>query len=137
MKRPPSPSDPLVTRRTLLAWAAGGLVFWAAPRPGKAEVSTLPPLPDPPGSRYPGERILVWWPPFLDPSRARVVVLRDGQPAGEAPVVLPSEPGGRFLAVEARPPSPVRPGRYDFVLAVGPVRLALGGFRIAPYRFGC
>lgn len=137
MKRPPSPSDALVTRRTLLAWAAGGLVFWAAPRPGKTGVSTLPTVPDPRDSRYPGERILVWWPPVLDPSRARVLVLRDGRLAGEVPVVPPSGPGLRFLTVEARPPSPVRPGRYDFVLAVGPVRVALGGFRLAPYRFGC
>ncbi len=129
--------DPLVTRRGLIAWVAGGLIAWTALRPVKGLTAAIHAPPTPTVPRFPGERIRVWWPPFLDPSRARVLVLRDGRPAGPAPVHPPARRWWRFLEIEAWPSSPVQPGRYDFVLTVGPVRTALGGFRIAPYRFGC
>lgn len=134
---PAIPDGPLVSRRGLLAWVAGGWLFWTALRPVSGLAAAMPSPPDPTIPRFPGERIRVWWPPLLDPSRARVLVLLDGRPAGAAPVQPPAGRWWRFLEVEARPPSPVRPGRYDFILTVGPVRTALGGFRIAPYRFGC
>lgn len=134
--RPPAiPDDPLLSRRGLLAWLGTGLFIGTSLRAG----AVLAPIasPDPFAPRIPGERIRVWWPPLLDPARARVQVLRDGRPVGTAAVHPLRGRLGRFLEVEARPPPPVRPGRYDFVLTVGPVRVALGGFRIAPYRFGC
>lgn len=134
MDRPLFTSEPILSRRDLLSWTVSGLLLGMVLRPGEtfAKASLIPTLDV---ARVPGERICLRWPFFLDPSRARVLVLRDGRPEGHAPLYV--RDGGRFVEIEARPPSPVGAGRYDFVLTVGPVRVALGGFRIAPYRFGC
>ncbi len=131
-RAPEVPDEPLLTRRGVLAGLCGGLVLFA-----RARVSRALAPGDLETPRVPGERIRVFWPPLVDPSQARVWVLRDGHVVGEAPLHVPAGRWWRFLEVEALPPAPILPGRYDFALAVGPFRLPLGGFRIAPFWFGC
>lgn len=127
-----------MSRRRFLLWVGGGWLLGATLGTGRVFAGTGTTWPhEPERTIVPGERIRLWWPPVLDPSRALVQVVRDGVFVGHAPVRCVGGPIWRYVEFEARPPSPVCPGYHEFRLVAGPWRLVLGGFRIVPFRFGC
>ena len=89
------------------------------------------------GDLAPGEAVRVLWPRGLDWRKAVVAHSLDGVRTG---TVAAPEPTGLLiecLEVRASPPDGrLRPGRHEFSLLVGGRALRLGGFDIAPFRFG-
>ena len=85
----------------------------------------------------PGDVIRVLWPRSLDAARARVVHAVDGRDETVSPAPPPAGLFLQCIEIAAAPANGLlRQGAHEFSLEVDGRRLRLGGFRVAPHRFG-
>jgi hypothetical protein len=122
---------PDLRRRSFLATlGAAGLAWMGWPRAAAA----APRLSGEP-ARAPGDVVELHWPAGLPLRGARWVHRLDGRRAGAS--VLPVPRGGVVRLAAVPSDGRLLPGEHRFTLEVGGRTLDGGGFRVAPFRFGC
>ncbi len=124
------------TRRQFLTGAMG-LGLAGVAMPGMEMVPAVRVLGDT-EALVPGDFIRVVWPWTLDPKRASVVHVANGEESTPMPVPEPTGLVFPRVDIPAIPPDGrLRAGRHEFFLAFEGRYLYLGGFDVRRFRFGC
>ena len=93
-------------------------------------------VPDFSQDRVPGEVVSIRWP--VGASRVRLLHELDGHEQSVSPVRVKGLFVKRVEVVLMPSDGRMRPGRHEFfLLCDGRVRIPLGGFGVASFRFGC
>jgi hypothetical protein len=87
--------------------------------------------------RAPGDVIAVEWPASLDAAEARFIHRVDGRTVAIAPVPPPAQGSVPTVRFVAEPGGGLPPGAHEFALEASGKLHELGGFRVAPFVFGC
>lgn len=122
-------------RRSFLAALLGALGAAAVAVPGwPARAAAVPRLDGGP-ARAPGDVVHLAWPPGRPTRGARWVHRLDGRLVGASSI--PAIEGDRVSLAALPADRRLSPGEHRFCLEAGGRTVDGGGFRVAPFLFGC